>query len=146
MTPTPKKPNGLGSAPYNSRPYNSTSYAAQLMQQLRADASGASSHTTKTKEQRKPKRLDQKIRKQQIENDIAEADQKLKIRTLFILFGFLSIETIVVFMLAFFQGLHSYGFHLEEWSFRIVIGATIGQITAMLTIAVQNLFPKKEPK
>ncbi len=139
MTPTAKKPTGPTS--------NNASYAAQIMQQLRADANNAparNAQARQTPEQRNPKRLDQKIRRQQIENDIAEADQKLKIRTLFILFGFLSIETIVVFLLAFFQGWRTSGFHLEEWSFRIVIGATIGQITAMLTIAVQNLFPKKD--
>ncbi|HEY8999298.1 MAG TPA: hypothetical protein VIM53_03190 [Candidatus Saccharimonadales bacterium] len=121
-----------------------TTYTAEIMQSLRDEASAESRKITRANDHQKPTRIDQKIRRQQIENDIAEADQRLKVKTLFILFGFLSVETIVVFMLAFFQGLQTYGFHMEEWSFRIVIGATIGQITAMLTIAVQHLFPKKE--
>jgi hypothetical protein len=119
-------------------------YTAEIMQRLRGEASTDARKVTQPNDRQKPKRLDQKIRRQQIENDIAEADQKLKIKTLFILFIFLSIETFVVFVLAFLQGLHTFGFHMEEWSFRVVIAATIGQITAMLTIAVQSLFPKKE--
>lgn len=115
---------------------------AELIEQLRADV--ASEPTTQAPEQTRSRSIDEKIRAKKIENDITEADQKLKILTLLVLFVFLSIETIVVFALAFKQGFASSGFHLDEWSFRVVITATIGQITAMLTIAVQHLFPKKE--
>jgi hypothetical protein len=93
-----------------------------------------------------PKRIDEKIRKLQIANDIAENDQKLKRRTLNLLFIFLALETVAVFVLAFFQGFKTGGFALESWSFRLVVTVTIGQITAMLLIAVQHLFPHKENK
>jgi hypothetical protein len=87
--------------------------------------------------------IDQKIRNQQIINDNIEKDQNLKETTLRILFYFLTIETIIIFVLAFFQGFSAWGFHLEEWSFRLVIAGTLSQIAAMLIIAVKNLFPSK---
>lgn len=121
-----------------------TKPAEDLFAQLRVVAFNTPRGLPAPPEGRRPKRLDQKIRRLEIENDIAEADQRLKVKTLVILFVFLSIETIVVFLLAFFQGFGWQQFQLDEWSFRIVVAATIGQITAMLTIAVQHLFPKKE--
>lgn len=90
-----------------------------------------------------PVTIDEKIRKQQIENDNIEKDQRLKETTLRILFFFLTFETIIIFVLAFFQGFYAGGFHLEEWSFRLVIAGTLSQIAAMLIIAVKNLFPTK---
>jgi hypothetical protein len=87
--------------------------------------------------------IDQKIRKQQIQNDNIEKDQSLKETTLRILFYFLTAETIIIFCLAFFQGFSVWGFHLEEWSFRLVIAGTLSQIAAMLIIAVKNLFPSR---
>lgn len=90
-----------------------------------------------------PVTIDEKIRKQQIENDNIEKDQRLKETTLRILFFFLTFETIIIFVLAFFQGFQAGGFHLEEWSFRLVIAGTLSQIAAMLVIAVKNLFPSK---
>jgi hypothetical protein len=90
-----------------------------------------------------PVTIDQKIRKQQIENDNIEKDQKLKEATLRVLFYFLMAETLVIFLLAFVQGFSIYGFRLEEWSFRLVIAGTLSQIAAMLIIAVKNLFPSK---
>lgn len=90
-----------------------------------------------------PVTIDQKIRKQQIENDNIEKDQKLKEATLRVLFYFLTAETLVIFLLAFVQGFSIYGFRLEEWSFRLVIAGTLSQIAAMLIIAVKNLFPSK---
>lgn len=90
-----------------------------------------------------PITIDQKIRNQQIINDNIEKDQNLKETTLRILFYFLTIETIIIFILAFFQGFSAWGFQLEEWSFRLVIAGTLSQIAAMLIIAVKNLFPSK---
>jgi len=94
----------------------------------------------------KPQKISEKIeraRSKKIENDNAEKDQALKEKTLKILFIFLSLETIAIFMLALLQGFTWKGFGLDEWSFRLVITATIGQITAMLTIAIYHLFPKR---
>ncbi len=86
---------------------------------------------------------DQEERKKKIENDGLQQDINLKKITLLILFGFLAIETIAVFAIAFLQGFKFHDFNIEEWSFRIIIISTILQITAMLTIAVQHLFPKR---
>lgn len=90
----------------------------------------------------KPVTIDEKIRKAKIENDNVIRDQQLKELTLKMLFTFLAAETVIIFAFTLLQGLNR-GFHLEEWSFRVVLSATILQITAMLTIAVQHLFPKK---
>lgn len=89
-------------------------------------------------------RIDQEERKKELENNARELDIGLKKNTLVVLFIFLAIETILVFTIAYFQGFKFFDFMLEEWSFRTLLIATILQITAMLTIAVQHLFPKRE--
>jgi hypothetical protein len=82
-------------------------------------------------------------RAQKIKNDDAEQDISLKRKTLNRLFIFLGVETACIFLLAFFQAVHWPGhFHLEEWSFKLLITATILQITGMLYLAVRYLFPK----
>lgn len=86
---------------------------------------------------------DQEEREKKIKNDALEQDLGLKKNTLKILFWFLAIETAAVFLIAFLQGFKPCGFYLEEWSFRVLLVSTILQITAMLTIAVQHLFPKR---
>lgn len=91
----------------------------------------------------KSETIDQKIRRQQIDNDNKEKDQKLKEKTLYILFTFLSVETLIIFSLAFVQGFKFLGFSLDAWSFRLVVAGTLGQIATMLTIAVRHLFPRK---
>jgi len=89
-------------------------------------------------------RIDQEERKKELENNALELDINLKKNTLFVLFIFLGVETLLVFIIAFSQGFSFFDFKLEEWSFRTVLVVTILQITAMLTIAVQHLFPKRE--
>lgn len=88
-------------------------------------------------------KIDEEQRQKRIANDASEQDNKLKKLTLFILFGFLGVETTAVFVIAFFQGFKARGFSIDDWSFRTLVVSTILQITAMLQIAVQNLFPKK---
>jgi len=85
-------------------------------------------------------------RRKSIENDNLENDQKLKKTSLIILFSFLGIETVAIFVLAFIQGAGggpNGWFYLDEWSFRLVMAGTLGQITAMLMVAIKHLFPKK---
>lgn len=86
---------------------------------------------------------DQLVKKQKLENDDLEQNIKLKKDTLTALFKFLVIETAVIFAYAWCQATNLCNFHLEEWSFRLLVGATIIQITTMLTIAVKHLFPRK---
>jgi len=82
-------------------------------------------------------------RKQKILNDGLQQDNTLKKITLIILFIFLGIETIIVFVFAYMQSTSAYGFHLEEWSFKLLLSATLIQITYMLQVAVKHLFPTK---
>lgn len=83
-------------------------------------------------------------REQRIKNDDAEQDIRLKKLTLRLLFLFLGSETFVVFMFAYSQAIGwPFSFHLDETSFRILIGATIAQINGMLFVAVRYLFPAK---
>lgn len=86
------------------------------------------------------------LEKGQLENKAFDQDIGLKKKTLFILFTFLAIETIAIFTIAFFQGFKLGGFEIKEWSFRLLITATITQITVMLLIAVKHLFPNKPTK
>lgn len=89
--------------------------------------------------------VDKKIeeaRALRIKNNNIEEDQRLKKDTLGKLFLLLTIETSIVFVMAFMQGFKL--FWLDEWSFRLLLSATLLQITAMLTIAVRHLFPQKK--
>lgn len=86
---------------------------------------------------------EQLAEREKIKNDALVQDIALKRNTLFMLFGFLGIETLVIFGFALLQGTHWIQFHLEEWSFKLLIGATILQITYMLQVAVKHLFPNK---
>jgi len=80
---------------------------------------------------------------QRIKNRGLKSDIKMKERTLLALFIFLGVETFFIFLFAFFQALKFCGFAMEEWSFKLLISATISQITIMLVIAVKHLFPNK---
>jgi hypothetical protein len=83
-------------------------------------------------------------RAQKIKNDDAEQDIKLKRSTLRGLFRLLVVETIAIFALTAFQAMHwPLNFRLEEWSFRVLVGATLLQIATMLGVAVKYLFPRR---
>lgn len=82
-----------------------------------------------------------KKRKEEIENESLEQDIRLKRHTLYALFTFLLVETIVVFLFSYLQATGKCGFYLEDWSFRLLVAATISQITYMLQVAVRHLFP-----
>lgn len=81
-------------------------------------------------------------REKKLKNDDTEQDIQLKKITLNRLFTFLASETVFIFVFAFFQATHAFGFSLEEWSFKLLTSVTIAQITVMLLVAVQYLFPK----
>jgi hypothetical protein len=85
-------------------------------------------------------------REKKLKNDDAEQDIQLKKVTLNRLFIFLASETALVFIFAFFQATNLFGFSLEEWSFKLLTSVTIAQITVMLFVAVNYLFPKKSDK
>ena len=91
-----------------------------------------------------PERVEEeRVRREKIENDNKEKDQRLKEMTLKQLFVFLGIETAIVFVVAFLQGFKLLGFHLDEWSLRLLLAATLVQTVSMLTIAIRHLFPQK---
>lgn len=82
-------------------------------------------------------------RRERIKNDDAEQDILLKRKTLNLLFYLLFVETAAVFVLAFMQSVHEpWHFAMQDSSFKILVGATILQITAMLSVAVAYLFPR----
>lgn len=81
-------------------------------------------------------------RREQIKNEDLKQDIKLRRFTLRILLTFLGVETFFIFLFSFMQATESLNFDLEEWSFRLLVGATITQIYLMLRIAVEYLFPK----
>ncbi|MCX6790749.1 MAG: hypothetical protein NTV62_00970 [Candidatus Gribaldobacteria bacterium] len=91
-----------------------------------------------------PESVDQKIeeieaRKKEIENEALVQNIKLKGEAFNRLFLFLAIETALVFIYGFLQAINwPHGFKLEEWSFKLLIVATITQM------AVKHLFPSKD--
>lgn len=86
---------------------------------------------------------DEIARKQNILNKGLEQDIALKKLTLLILFIFLGLETLCIFIFAFLQATNTFKFKLDEWSFKLLIAATLSQITYMLQVAVKHLFPVK---
>jgi hypothetical protein len=82
-------------------------------------------------------------RRKELENTAFEQDIKLKKGTFSYLISFLVCETALIFLIAFFQGLHLFNFALEEWTFKLLVTVTISQITAMFFIVVKHLFPNK---
>jgi len=89
-------------------------------------------------------KVDEEVRKKQLENDAFLQDMELKRTTLNRLFIFLACETILVFSFALCQGTGWLNFSLEEWSFKLVVTATLIQITFMLQVAVKHLFPQRK--
>lgn len=106
---------------------------------------GAHPPQTSGRPSAQPIDIEQEVaRKKQLENENTAQDIRLKRITLNRLFWFLAAETALIFLFTFFQAVEwPDGFALEEWSFRVLIGATIAQITGMLFVAVRYLFPKK---
>jgi hypothetical protein len=87
------------------------------------------------------------LRKKEIENEALAQNIELKGEAFNRLFLFLAIETGLVFIYGFLQAINwPHGFKLEEWSFKLLIAATITQITYMLQLAVKHLFPTKDAK
>lgn len=80
-----------------------------------------------------------------IKNRGLEQDIELKKTTLIYLSILLIIETAVIFAFSFFQATKwPMEFRLEEWSFKLLVTATLSQITVMLLVAVRHLFPNKK--
>lgn len=83
-------------------------------------------------------------RRKKLQNDDVEQNIRLKRIVLNRLFWFLGIETFLIFSFTFCQATRiPFGFELKEWSFNILITATILQIAGMLLVAVRYLFPTK---
>ena len=79
---------------------------------------------------------------QELQNAEFRQYMNMKRLTLYILFSFLAVETFIIFLFTFFQATRFHDFKLEEWSFKLLITATISQITIMLIKAVKHLFPE----
>lgn len=115
-------------------------YILQLDDEIKAAAH------TRAPEPSRTDVTDELARKERLKNDDAEQNIRLKRVVLNRLFWFLGIETALIFMFTFLQATRWFGFLLEEWSFNILITATIAQIAGMLFVAVRYLFPTKEER
>ena len=94
---------------------------------------------------KKTKIDDEIANREKIKNEGLKQDIALKRGMLQVLCYLLVIETIIVFLFSFFQAIEQpWGFRLDEWSFKLLITATISQITIMLLVAVQHLFPNQK--
>lgn len=87
---------------------------------------------------------DELAKREELKNKDLGQDIQLKKTTLNVLLYFLGIESVIIFLFAFFQATGFLNFKLEEWSFRILTAVTITQIYFMLRIAVEYLFPKNK--
>ncbi len=97
------------------------------------------------KQEKRPIRIKEELaEREKLKNVDIEQDIRLKKLTLIVLLCFLSVETIIIFGFAFLQATRFLDFKLEEWSFRLLVSATITQIYLMLRIAVEYLFPKNK--
>lgn len=116
---------------------------SEILESLKnSDFSGATPYSTKAyKSESVVDKAEE--RRKQLENDALEQDIRLKKSTLDKLFWFLGTETSIIFVFAFLQGTGFLHFKLEEWSFKLLLTATLIQITFMLQVAVKHLFPEK---
>ncbi len=80
--------------------------------------------------------------REHLKNKDLRQDIDLKRMTLMALLVLLALETMGVFVVALCQGFQVSGFKLEEWSFKLVVTATLLQTYMMLKIAVDYLFPR----
>ncbi|HVA96542.1 MAG TPA: hypothetical protein VND99_02715 [Candidatus Acidoferrales bacterium] len=87
---------------------------------------------------------DEIARRENIKNKDLEQDIRLKKMTLIILFIFLGVETTIIFAFSLLQATSLFGFKLEEWSFKLLVTATLIQIAFMLQVAVKYLFRDKK--
>ncbi|MFH1551859.1 MAG: hypothetical protein ABIC36_03210 [bacterium] len=85
-----------------------------------------------------------KNRAKELENKAFEQDIQLKKNAFIVLIAFLAFETIAIFLYAFFQAVEFKGFKLEQWSFNLLVSATIAQITFMVQMTVKHLFPERK--
>lgn len=128
-------------------PVSATPPDTRDIDSLRELAQSSKGHSGSDVIAAKPQKLSEKaerIRTLKLENDGAEKDQDHKGKTLNRLFRLLYGETTLIFVLTFLQGFKWHGFNLDNWTLRVVVTATLGQITAMLLIAVRHLFPEKK--
>jgi hypothetical protein len=122
---------------------NSTAHKQGVNSSLRKADKPASTIQSKIDEARvRARELDNE--KKHTENELINKNQTLKKLTLILLFILLFVESIALFVLTFFQGFEFYGFDLDPITLRIIVVASLVQISAMLMIAVQHLFPPKK--
>lgn len=92
-------------------------------------------------EQSVEKEIEQRAK--HLKNAALQQDIELKKETLHILFIFLALETVTIFIFSYLQATMIFNFMLEEWSFKLLVTATLIQITFMLQVAVKHLFPQR---
>lgn len=115
--------------------------AARTKQQYLEQLGSGSSTVRKSKLQSKTNVDAELVRERRLKNDNTEQDIRLKRVVLNRLFWFLGIETGLIFLFTLMQATSPFGFRLDEWSFNVLITATIAQIAGMLFVAVRYLFP-----
>jgi hypothetical protein len=71
-------------------------------------------------------------------------DRELKKTVAKIVFVFLGIESILLFVVLFFQGFAPSEFHIGDRTLEIFLPATIIQISSMAVIVTKYLFSKRE--
>jgi hypothetical protein len=92
---------------------------------------------------------DAEARKKEAEADDAEGDIKLKKMIAYVIIGILIAQSGIVFWISVSQGLkyllfRGGAFDMEEWSFRILVSATLIQTYYLMRIVVSYLFPRRD--
>jgi len=128
-----QKKENLPESPWSDRDGLSNS---DLKEFLKSSSSYRKQLTTKME--------DELAKREELKNKDLGQDIQLKKTTLNALLYFLGIESAIVFAFALFQATGFLRFNLEEWSFRILVGATVTQNYFILRIAVEYLFPKNK--
>lgn len=133
-------PNKKENSFVSSEDYNVEENYSELVEEL--VERNLNDYRSKTK---KARFKDTLAEKEGIKNIGRRQDINLKKKTLNFLHRLLFAETAVIFLFSFFQATEfPMDFHLEEWSFKLLVAATISQITVMLLIAVKHLFPDQK--
>ncbi|MEO8581933.1 MAG: hypothetical protein ABI425_05170 [Patescibacteria group bacterium] len=90
---------------------------------------------------KKRQEIAQQDKRFEAEMEQRRIDRELKKAIANLVFRFLATETGALFIVVLIQGFSPWGFHLEDSTINIFLGATLLQISSMAVIITRHLYP-----
>jgi Trp operon repressor len=93
---------------------------------------------------KKRQEISQQDKRFEAEMEQRRIDRELKQSIATLVFRFLAVETLGVFIVVIIQGARLGGFHLDDSTINIFLGATLLQISSMAVIITRHLYPTSQ--